>query len=61
MFFTGTIQENIIFGLPMNRQKYKEVIKNCYLEKDFEMMEFGDQTEYGERRINLSSGQKHRI
>ncbi|GKC82826.1 putative ABC-type xenobiotic transporter [Tanacetum coccineum] len=57
----GTIQENIMFGLPMDRQKYKEVIKNCCLEKDLEMMEFGDQTEIGERGINLSGGQKQRI
>ncbi|KAI3668269.1 hypothetical protein L6452_43346 [Arctium lappa] len=57
----GTIQENILFGLPMDIQKYKEVIKNCCLEKDMEMMEFGDQTEIGERGINLSGGQKQRI
>ncbi|KAK1428175.1 hypothetical protein QVD17_17004 [Tagetes erecta] len=57
----GTIQENILFGLPMDQQKYKEVIKNCCLEKDLEMMEFGDQTEIGERGINLSGGQKQRI
>lgn len=57
----GTIQENILFGLPMDRQKYQEVIKNCCLEKDLEMMEFGDQTEIGERGINLSGGQKQRI
>ncbi|KAM0050640.1 putative ABC-type xenobiotic transporter [Helianthus debilis subsp. tardiflorus] len=57
----GTIQDNIMFGLPMDRQKYKEVIKNCCLEKDLEMMELGDQTEIGERGINLSGGQKQRI
>ncbi|KAI3749264.1 hypothetical protein L2E82_19871 [Cichorium intybus] len=57
----GTIQDNILFGLPMDRQKYKQVIKNCCLEKDLEMMEFGDQTEIGERGINLSGGQKQRI
>ncbi|KAL4588260.1 hypothetical protein LXL04_001143 [Taraxacum kok-saghyz] len=57
----GTIQENILFGLPMDKQKYKEVIKSCSLEKDLEMMEFGDQTEIGERGINLSGGQKQRI
>ncbi|KAG8477649.1 hypothetical protein CXB51_030717 [Gossypium anomalum] len=57
----GTIQENILFGLPMNEEKYKEVIKVCCLEKDLEMMEFGDQTEIGERGINLSGGQKQRI
>ncbi|GLU07394.1 hypothetical protein SLE2022_243540 [Rubroshorea leprosula] len=57
----GTIEENILFGLPMNREKYREVIRVCCLEKDLEMMEFGDQTEIGERGINLSGGQKQRI
>ncbi|XP_009608983.1 ABC transporter C family member 14 [Nicotiana tomentosiformis] len=57
----GTIQENILFGMPMNRDRYKEVIRVCCLEKDLEIMEFGDQTEIGERGINLSGGQKQRI
>ncbi|XP_017415330.2 ABC transporter C family member 4 isoform X1 [Vigna angularis] len=57
----GTIEENILFGLPMNRQKYNEVVRDCSLEKDLEMMEHGDQTEIGERGINLSGGQKQRI
>ncbi|KAE8693739.1 ABC transporter C family member 4 [Hibiscus syriacus] len=57
----GTIQENILFGLPMNEEKYREVVRVCCLEKDLEMMDFGDQTEIGERGINLSGGQKQRI
>ncbi|KAF6136410.1 hypothetical protein GIB67_019293 [Kingdonia uniflora] len=57
----GTIQDNILFGLPMNNHKYRDVVKVCCLEKDLEMMEFGDQTEIGERGINLSGGQKQRI
>lgn len=57
----ATIQENILFGQPMNTEKYKEVIRVCSLEKDLEIMEFGDQTEIGERGINLSGGQKQRI
>ncbi|KAL6841171.1 hypothetical protein ACP4OV_029140 [Aristida adscensionis] len=57
----GTIQENILFGQPMHDGRYKEVIRSCCLEKDLEMMEFGDQTEIGERGINLSGGQKQRI
>ncbi|KAI7757136.1 LOW QUALITY PROTEIN: hypothetical protein M8C21_029489, partial [Ambrosia artemisiifolia] len=56
-----TIEENILFGSPMDRHKYKNVIRTCCLEKDLEMMEFGDQTEIGERGINLSGGQKQRI
>ncbi|CAN6905916.1 unnamed protein product [Brassica oleracea] len=57
----GTVQDNILFGLPMDSNKYNEVIKVCCLDKDLQMMEFGDQTEIGERGINLSGGQKQRI
>ncbi|KAA8548937.1 hypothetical protein F0562_000621 [Nyssa sinensis] len=57
----ATIQENILFGSPMDRGKYKEVIRVCCLEKDLEMLDDGDQTEIGERGINLSGGQKQRI
>ncbi|KAL2345413.1 hypothetical protein Fmac_006698 [Flemingia macrophylla] len=57
----GTIEENILFGLPMNRPWYNEVIKMCCLEKDLELMDYGDQTEIGERGINMSGGQKQRI
>ncbi|XP_047308451.1 ABC transporter C family member 14-like [Impatiens glandulifera] len=57
----GTIEENILLGLPMDKVKYKEVVRVCCLKKDFEMMEHGDQTEIGERGINLSGGQKQRI
>lgn len=45
----------------MDIERYREVIRVCCLEKDLEMMEFGDQTEIGERGINLSGGQKQRI
>ncbi|OIW13296.1 hypothetical protein TanjilG_25402 [Lupinus angustifolius] len=57
----GTIEENILFGLPMDRHKYNEAVRVCCLEKDLEIMEYGDQTEIGERGINLSGGQKQRI
>ncbi|CAN6468099.1 unnamed protein product [Victoria cruziana] len=57
----GTIQDNILFGKPMDVGRYREVLRVCCLEKDLDMMEFGDQTEIGERGINLSGGQKQRI
>lgn len=58
---SGTVQENILFGLPLDRAKYHRTVKVCALEQDFAMFEFGDQTEIGERGINLSGGQKQRI
>lgn len=57
----ATIQDNILFGSPMENEKYQNVIRVCSLTKDLEMMEYGDQTEIGERGINLSGGQKQRI
>lgn len=57
----STIQENILFGSPMNDKRYKDVLRVCSLEKDMEILEHGDQTEIGERGINLSGGQKQRI
>ncbi|KAK9145296.1 hypothetical protein Sjap_005199 [Stephania japonica] len=58
---TGTIQENILFGSTMEQERYLEVLGKCSLEKDLQMLPFGDQTEIGERGINLSGGQKQRI
>ena len=37
------------------------VVKKCQLESDFEILPGGDQTELGERGINLSGGQKARV
>ncbi|XWS37931.1 hypothetical protein CRYUN_Cryun19dG0087500 [Craigia yunnanensis] len=58
---TGTIQENILFGSAMDRQRYKETLERCSLVKDLELFPYGDQTEIGERGVNLSGGQKQRI
>jgi ABC-type transport system involved in cytochrome bd biosynthesis fused ATPase/permease subunit len=58
---TGTIEENILFGSPMDKAKYKNVIQVCALKKDLSLFSHGDQTLIGERGINLSGGQKQRI
>ncbi|XP_060971323.1 ABC transporter C family member 10 [Cannabis sativa] len=58
---TGTIQDNILFGSPMDGLRYRETLERCSLVKDFELLPYGDLTEIGERGVNLSGGQKQRI
>ncbi|KAL5548581.1 hypothetical protein UlMin_003812 [Ulmus minor] len=58
---SGKIEENILFGKEMDREKYQRVLHACSLTKDLETLSFGDQTVIGERGINLSGGQKQRI
>nr|XP_023647098.1 ATP-binding cassette sub-family C member 9-like [Paramormyrops kingsleyae] len=57
----ATVEENITFGSPFNKQRYKAVIDACCLQPDIDLLPFGDQTEIGERGINLSGGQRQRI
>ncbi|KAL6313755.1 hypothetical protein AAG906_010174 [Vitis piasezkii] len=58
---SGKIEENILFGKEMDRERYERVLDACSLKKDLEVLSFGDQTVIGERGINLSGGQKQRI
>ncbi|KAJ1416815.1 P-loop containing nucleoside triphosphate hydrolase [Sesbania bispinosa] len=58
---SGNIEENILFGNPMDKAKYKNVLHACSLKKDLELFSHGDQTIIGDRGINLSGGQKQRI
>ncbi|KAF8409705.1 hypothetical protein HHK36_005784 [Tetracentron sinense] len=58
---SGKIEENILFGKEMDRERYERVLEACSLKKDLEILSFGDQTIIGERGINLSGGQKQRI
>ncbi|KAL2666064.1 hypothetical protein AAZV13_02G256900 [Glycine max] len=58
---SGKIEDNILFGERMDRERYEKVLEACSLKKDLEILSFGDQTIIGERGINLSGGQKQRI
>eukprot|EP00172_Hildenbrandia_rubra_P001929 Plantae.Rhodophyta-Hildenbrandia_rubra.ctg2564.p1 GENE.Plantae.Rhodophyta-Hildenbrandia_rubra.ctg2564~~Plantae.Rhodophyta-Hildenbrandia_rubra.ctg2564.p1 ORF type:complete len:1432 (+),score=206.38 Plantae.Rhodophyta-Hildenbrandia_rubra.ctg2564:367-4662(+) len=61
----GTIRENITLFSRSERQfdedLYERVIDACCLKPDIYSLSAGDQTEIGERGINLSGGQKARL
>ncbi len=57
----ATIRDNILFGCPMDAQRYADVLNVCALQADIDMLPAGDMTEIGEKGINLSGGQKQRI
>ncbi|KAI9108146.1 hypothetical protein K1719_021019 [Acacia pycnantha] len=50
---SGTIEKNILFGKDMVREMYDKVLEACSLEKDIEILSFGDQTIIVERGSHL--------
>jgi ABC-type multidrug transport system fused ATPase/permease subunit len=58
----STVEGNVKFGdLGYDEAWYDTVIDKCCLRSDFEVLPAGDQTEIGERGVNLSGGQKARV
>lgn len=53
---SGTIEENICFGLPYNASKFNEALYASCFDKDIENMNNGQQTVIGERGVNISGG-----
>lgn len=50
----ASLRDNITFGRPYIKQFYDQVIEACALAPDLLMLPGGDQTEIGEKGINLS-------
>ncbi|CAA7270432.1 unnamed protein product [Cyclocybe aegerita] len=57
----ATLRENVLFGQPDDEEKFREVIRACSLVHDLEVLPQGEDTEIGEKGINLSGGQKARV
>lgn len=55
------MKENILFGLPLHAEHYKQVLHACALLADLEIFPDGERTEIGPNGVNLSGGQKARI
>lgn len=56
-----TIKENILFGLPYEKARFDAVLFACALGPDLKILEYGEETEVGEKGTALSGGQKARI
>lgn len=57
----ATVQENILFGLPYDEDRFDLAVHATNLEDDIHMLPGGVLTEIGEKGINLSGGQKARV
>eukprot|EP01053_Blabericola_migrator_P009311 Blabericola_migrator_1__9310@NODE_4_length_29828_cov_96_571587_g3_i0_p3_GENE_NODE_4_length_29828_cov_96_571587_g3_i0NODE_4_length_29828_cov_96_571587_g3_i0_p3_ORF_typecomplete_len1506_score253_05ABC_tran/PF00005_27/1e31ABC_tran/PF00005_27/6_6e32ABC_membrane/PF00664_23/4_6e32ABC_membrane/PF00664_23/7_1e34SMC_N/PF02463_19/0_047SMC_N/PF02463_19/2_5e06SMC_N/PF02463_19/92SMC_N/PF02463_19/4_8T2SSE/PF00437_20/0_0001T2SSE/PF00437_20/0_0067AAA_22/PF13401_6/0_0044AAA_22/PF13401_6/0_013AAA_29/PF13555_6/0_0 len=57
----GTIRSNILFGRPMDRDKYDKICEAVCLKVDFDELADRDRTRVGERGCTLSGGQRQRI
>ncbi|XP_037000701.2 ATP-binding cassette sub-family C member 11 [Artibeus jamaicensis] len=59
--FSGNVRDNILMGKKFEEAWYLEVIHACSLNRDLDILPFGDMTEIGERGLNLSGGQRQRV
>lgn len=50
----ATLRDNILFGKPVDQKRLSEAIRSCCLEQDISALPHGEQTEIGEKGINLS-------
>ena len=56
-----TLRDNILFGKPMDLDRYVKALDASALMADLKILPVGDRTEIGENGINLSGGQKQRV
>ncbi|KAJ7155701.1 multidrug resistance-associated ABC transporter [Mycena filopes] len=57
----ASIKDNILFNLPYDARRYQLTLEVCALVSDLAILEDGDESEIGERGVNLSGGQKARV
>jgi ATP-binding cassette, subfamily C (CFTR/MRP), member 1 len=57
----GTLRDNILFGRRYDEARYADALERCSLLDDLKQLPAGDQTELGERGVNVSGGQQARV
>lgn len=59
--FDGTLKENLVFDKNISRDEIIEVLKLVSLDKFYEKLEDGLDTELGEKGIRMSGGERQRL
>jgi ABC-type nitrate/sulfonate/bicarbonate transport system ATPase subunit len=59
--FNDTLRNNVLFGLEYDEQRFRNAVQACALGSDLDQLPGREETEIGERGINLSGGQKARV
>ena len=59
--YSGTLRENVVFGMPFVEEKFNKIIEVCDLGKDLSRFPKRDLTEIGQRGVILSGGQRARV
>ena len=59
--FDGTLRENLLFDKKVEDEKVLDVIKLVCLDKFYEKLENGLDTELGERGVRMSGGERQRV
>jgi ABC-type transport system involved in cytochrome bd biosynthesis fused ATPase/permease subunit len=51
----------VLLGNSLDPERYESVLEACALLPDLAVLPAGDSTEIGEKGVNLSGGQRHRV
>ncbi|KAJ5570856.1 hypothetical protein N7535_004516 [Penicillium sp. DV-2018c] len=57
----ATVKQNILFGLPLDETRYRQVLFASGLERDISIFPDGELTDIGANGVNLSGGQRWRV